>query len=233
MFCDDPNAKFGKVGSRVCDLCLGTMSYFDMSREEAKKDPATFKTNRCEYSDKTQGGTVRAPKRKREREEKIESIDKDSIVAEADLGRLWPIAVLKQHKPDKKYNRTDIEEIKHKGKMVKGIILGKEEGWRPGCLDLKEVSENTVQRSKKQRCSEDDTTDQLDAAWSAAVKSRAITMTPQDNGDGNEVFRLKHAPATKRKKTDSDESSENLYVVYQTPNNRYINIVENESYFST
>lgn len=92
----------------------------------------------------------------------------------ADLGRLWPLHLMKQYKKEHKFTKSDIIEITHKRRKVKGVVLSRDEGWKLGCLDLEEVSEDVQQRVRTHKDNDTSTTESLDATWDAILKARQM-----------------------------------------------------------
>ena len=89
-----------------------------------------WKDNRAAYAELTQNGTKRAPNRKRQQTEIIDTAEKDTFRVTAELGRLWPVNLMKLHKPEVKIGKGDIIEVRHKGQAVKGVVLARDEGWK-------------------------------------------------------------------------------------------------------
>ena len=177
--------------------------------KEVEADNTDYQENRntyvAEYNEKGKVGHDAF-----DHKTEVATIDKDEIQSELCLGVLWPLQIYGAQVG--RFNKQDISEVSHCGKIVKGILRDESHGCPTGCYRLTSTSVKGLIRKVQESSSADDLrTGQTDDVHSAIREEFAAMKTrKRPVKDDDEVDRgiLKAPKIRKTVRSDGDSGDE-------------------------
>ena len=147
--------KFVSERDNQCVPCRGTLSTGFGNEDTAKLSKDIHNSKKDQYQgarirwleihNKSESGMV-TKKQFGDLPETVTVDEKHALVVEEVYGYLWPADLYKSHFKKELPDKSKLVSVKHKGKLVTGVLKNPDDGWMQGVLKLSGLTESCVTR---------------------------------------------------------------------------------------